>query len=746
MFWVVALFVTMGAVGGTTGGQSQYKANSTFLCDTDKVYAPEQRTLQLGSFRCIAQPTFTPTPSPRAVFSPTPPPGATPTPATPVSGIWTSAENLYGKSESCPAFTVLLVEAQKDTASPCIHNPEDPTPNRVLAKAIAYAKTGNPAYRQQVEQTLNTLVSMGYTGCNGNPAYEGGKKITLSWARNLAGYVMAADLIGYQSAAFNTYLTDVSQNWVGEETYATGPKTMKQMFEARQDSWSKWAAASLSAVYRYLGNNAEMANLRQHLLAKLYGPVPATVTEYGQTDWYLASPAVVPDIPEIMPVGAAKTCPQNLGQVPLFQVDLNGLQPQEMKIGGACAFNPVYTNSPWDGIEGLVVAGRIFERAGIPIWQEGNKGLMRAGGALEERLGAQSDVWQASNDEAWALVFLDAAYGSRWAARITNDVQKWGGSPRSGGYGYVLPGVCGTAIPNTPTPSPTVTPTIDPLATPTTTPIAGAGVKFAVIGDYGTDSTAEGRVATLVDSWNPDFVITTGDNNYPDGEASTIDVNIGKYYRKYIGNYTGSFGAGSATPRFYPSLGNHDWHTITCSGSNCTGAYFNYFTLPGNERYYDVDKGLVHLFSIDSDSGEPDGTSATSAQGTWLQNALTASTSCYNVVYFHHPPYSSGKHGPSSRMQWPFASWGADVVFNGHDHLYERLSANGIPYMVVGAGGASLYSFDNISNNGGAQSQFRHNADWGALLVTATKAEIRYQYFDAAGTKLDDYAVAGNCP
>jgi hypothetical protein len=55
-------------------------------------------------------------------------------------------------------------------------------------------------------------------------------------------------------------------------------------------------------------------------------------------------------------------------------------------------------------------------------------------------------------------------------------------------------------------------------------------LRFAVIGDYGNNSTAEQRVAALVQGWKPDFVITTGDNNYPLGEARTIDVNIGKYY------------------------------------------------------------------------------------------------------------------------------------------------------------------------------------------------------------------------
>lgn len=267
--------------------------------------------------------------------------------------------------------------------------------------------------------------------------------------------------------------------------------------------------------------------------------------------------------------------------------------------------------------------------------------------------------------------------------------------------------------------------------------------RFAVIGDFGSGNSAESRVAALVQGWNPDFVITTGDNNYPDGEAATIDENIGQFYSQYIGNYQGAYGSGSATNRFWPSLGNHDWRAITCTGDSCSGPYFDYFTLPNNERYYQVDLGLVHLFAIDSDPDEPDGRDENSVQASWLQDQLAASTSCYNIVYFHHAAYSSGPHGSYSTMQWPYSAWGADAVLSGHDHLYERLDVGGIPYFVNGAGGASLYNFTGTGDlPPEANSIVRYNEDHGALLVTATAVEITYQFYAANGMLIDDYSVA----
>ena len=61
-------------------------------------------------------------------------------------------------------------------------------------------------------------------------------------------------------------------------------------------------------------------------------------------------------------------------------------------------------------------------------------------------------------------------------------------------------------------------------------------VTFAVIGDYGENSPDELKVANLVKSWNPEFIITTGDNNYPTGNISTIKANIGDYFCDYIYN------------------------------------------------------------------------------------------------------------------------------------------------------------------------------------------------------------------
>src|SRR5688572_32246374 len=77
--------------------------------------------------------------------------------------------------------------------------------------------------------------------------------------------------------------------------------------------------------------------------------------------------------------------------------------------------------------------------------------------------------------------------------------------------------------------------------------LAGDPLRFAVLGDYGYTlaGPSVADVARLVKSWRPDLIITAGDNNYPLGEASTIDENIGQHYQEFIANYKGFYGAGA---------------------------------------------------------------------------------------------------------------------------------------------------------------------------------------------------------
>jgi hypothetical protein len=120
--------------------------------------------------------------------------------------------------------------------------------------------------------------------------------------------------------------------------------------------------------------------------------------------------------------------------------------------------------------------------------------------------------------------------------------------------------------------------------------------------------------------------------------------------------------------------------------------------LPGNERYDDFKRGPVHFFILDSDGHEPDGITQDSIQAVWFERTIAASRVPWTLVFLHHPPHSSSSnYGSDEELQWPFSAWGADAIFSGHAHLYERLVLDGIPYFVNGLGGVGRLSWQSTA-------------------------------------------------
>ncbi|MFM8944051.1 MAG: metallophosphoesterase [Actinomycetota bacterium] len=276
--------------------------------------------------------------------------------------------------------------------------------------------------------------------------------------------------------------------------------------------------------------------------------------------------------------------------------------------------------------------------------------------------------------------------------------------------------------------------TTDPTAIAPAAALTGSTV--AVIGDYGVGTTAEANVATLVAGWNPSAVVTVGDNYYGSSGTGTgkYDLYVGRYYCSFLkGAASGTYcGGGTAdVNRFFPATGNHDYTDGPIAN------YTGYFALPGTELVYSQVVGDVEFFFIDSQaclasSGEM------AAEKTWLQNALAASTTAWQVVLFHHPPYSSSStHGSSTTMRWSFASWGADLVINGHDHTYERLSSGGLTYVVNGLGGAGRYAFGTPL----AESLVRYASNWGAMKLVSSPTALVATFTSIDGVERDAFTI-----
>jgi len=202
-------------------------------------------------------------------------------------------------------------------------------------------------------------------------------------------------------------------------------------------------------------------------------------------------------------------------------------------------------------------------------------------------------------------------------------------------------------------------------------PLKSGSVRFAVIGDMGTGKAAQyeisRRMAEARQSFPFDFVITLGDNIYGGHKAEDFEKKFALPYKALL----------DAGVKFHASLGNHD---VPAERS------YKPFNMNG-ANYYVFVKGNARFFALDSNYMDP-------KQLDWLRSQLqTADKSDWKICFFHHPLYSSARaHGPATdlrlQLEPVLVQYGVNVVFAGHEHVYERIKPQqGIYYFIEGASG-----------------------------------------------------------
>lgn len=223
---------------------------------------------------------------------------------------------------------------------------------------------------------------------------------------------------------------------------------------------------------------------------------------------------------------------------------------------------------------------------------------------------------------------------------------------------------------------------IEPVRGALALPNKRGSVKFAVIGDSGRGDRAQHEVAAQMIAWREkfeyDLVLMLGDNIYDRHTPADYVAKFEEPYRALLDDGV----------TFQAAIGNHD---------DPAQIYYEKFNMDG-ERYHsfrraemNLQGGLtgagVRFFVLDSRSFD-------SQQLAWLRAQLSDSGSRWKIAYFHHPLYTSGRYQSASRIlraavEPVLVSGDVDVVFAGHEHVYERIAPQkGIVYFTVGASGA----------------------------------------------------------
>jgi alkaline phosphatase len=265
-----------------------------------------------------------------------------------------------------------------------------------------------------------------------------------------------------------------------------------------------------------------------------------------------------------------------------------------------------------------------------------------------------------------------------------------------------------------------------------------ASATIVAAGDI-ADCTLEGDSATaaLVED-RPDAVVAAlGDLVYPSGTKDT-------FARCYAPTW-GAFGE-----RTRPAIGNHD---LEADGG---AAYWHVFGdragAPG-EGWYSYDLGAWHVVVLNSNCDRI-GCDVGSAQHDWLVADLGASDADCTLAYWHHPRFTSGKHGAEPVFGAAFwttvADAGAELVLAGHDHHYERFApmdaagspapaADGLRQFIVGTGGGVLRPAVRVAPG----SELIIDDAYGILELSLSPGAYAWSFIGVDGTELD--AGSGAC-
>lgn len=263
----------------------------------------------------------------------------------------------------------------------------------------------------------------------------------------------------------------------------------------------------------------------------------------------------------------------------------------------------------------------------------------------------------------------------------------------------------------------------------------------------GLDTTKcqDAKVADAIYKLGPDKLLLLGDLQYSSGS-------LAKFQRAFNTNWS------KFLPIDLPSPGNHEYETKGATG------YFDNFNgtnvtsgIAGSrgQGYYHTSIGDWSVYSLNSNCKDIGGCEPDSAQYVWLESELSKDTAICKLAYWHHPLFSSSKHGvdvaDTGRMVkvWDLLQkYKTSIVLNGHDHVYERFapqssngqaSTDGIRQFTVGTGGKDFYKKITTKPN----SEFFNNTNFGFLELSLSSGKYSWQFKTVDSSILD--SGSSNC-
>ena len=245
-------------------------------------------------------------------------------------------------------------------------------------------------------------------------------------------------------------------------------------------------------------------------------------------------------------------------------------------------------------------------------------------------------------------------------------------------------------------------------------------LKFAVLGDNGSGDQGQydlaNRMVTIHKQFTFGLVIMVGDNFYGSQRPSDLEQKFARVYRPLL----------DAGVIFQGALGNHDDpSTVNYPPLNMDGRRYYTFVRPG-----------VRFIVLDTNELD-------AKQLQWAKATLQQATEPWRIAYFHHPIYgNASRHGANVDLRLLLEplllEHQVQVVFSGHDHVYERLKPQkGIAYFVTGSAGQLRKGGLEVSDSTAAG----YDQEQAFLAAEIVGDELHFQVISRSGRTVDSGVI-----
>lgn len=299
-------------------------------------------------------------------------------------GIWICPNELQRLPTEGKAWEALKGRADMDRLPPRLADKDDNADVQAMAMALVFGRTGNVAYREAAIEQI--LAAMG--------SEQGGNVLAL--ARNLPGYIIAADIVGLPPEHQQTFRT-----WLGQLVdMPLDGETLRRVHERRPNNWGTHAGAARLAVARYLDDRAEIDRVARVLRGWVGDPTTHTGFRFGDNSWQ-ADP--------VFPAGINRAGAERDGR------SIDGVLPDDQR--RCCdrfTWPPPRENYVYEALQGILAQAVMLSRAGHPdVWDWQDKALLRAFHWL-------NDVadYPARGDDTWQPHLINRIYGTSFAAPL----------------------------------------------------------------------------------------------------------------------------------------------------------------------------------------------------------------------------------------------------------------------------------------------------------------------------------------